>query len=87
MYRLRLDYDYSVSENLRLRLDYDYFLNRIHDYDYDYYHSLFVIDYNRLRLRNFDYSKSGFNGAVAMTLAFLLGRPLRLVTSHMRCEV
>ena len=56
MYRLRYDYDYIVSKNLRLRYDYDYFLNKIHYYDYDY--SLFVIDYNRLRLRDYDYSKS-----------------------------
>ena len=35
---------------MRLRLDYDDFLNKIHDYDYDYDYSLFVIDYNRLRL-------------------------------------
>ena len=59
MYRLWLDYDYSVSENLWLWLDYDYFLNKIDDYDYDY--SLFVIDYNRSRLRDYDYSKSGHN--------------------------
>ena len=57
MYRLWLDYDYSVSEKLRLRLDYDYFLNKIHDYDY----SLFVIDYNRFRLRDYDYLKSDLN--------------------------
>ena len=37
-------------KNLRIRLDYDYFLNEIRDYDYDYDNSLFVIDYNRLRL-------------------------------------
>ena len=58
MYRLRYDYDYIVSENLRLRYDYDYFLNKINDYDYDYDYSLFVIDYNRLRLSDYDYSKS-----------------------------
>ena len=60
MYRLWLDYDYSASENLRLRLDYDYFLNKIHDYGYDYDYSLSVIDYNWLRLCNYDYSKSGW---------------------------
>ena len=59
MYRLRYDYDYIVSENLRLRYDYDYFLNKIHDYDCDY--SLFVIYYNRLRLHDYDYLKSGYN--------------------------
>ena len=61
MYRLWLDYDYSISENLRLWLDYDYFPNKIHDYDYDYDYSLFVIDYNRLRLHDYDYSNSAAN--------------------------
>ena len=65
MYRLRYDCDYFVSKNLRLRYDYDYFLNKIHDYDYDYDYSLFVIDYNRLRLRDYDYSKSGVNMEVS----------------------
>ena len=59
MYQLWLDYDYSVNENLWLQLDYDYSLNKIHDYDYNYDFRLFAIDYNRLLLRDYDYSKSG----------------------------
>ena len=52
MIRLRI----QCKRKFAIRLNYDYFVNNIHDYDYDC--SVFVIDYNPLRLRDYNYSKS-----------------------------
>ena len=61
IYKSRLDYEYKVNDYLWLRLFYDYFVNETFDYNYGDNYSAFVIDYNRLQLRDEDYSKCGYN--------------------------
>ena len=58
---LLLDYKYNLIKNLQLWLHYDSFINKIYDWDYDYDYSILVIGYNRLRLHDYNYLKSGSN--------------------------